>query len=179
MLAAAWLAAILAWSPLAAEAGDAGQGTLVVIVRHAEKAAEPADDPPLSATGQRRARRLAEMLADAGITGIYATQFRRTRQTAAPLAEARSLEVRVRPVTAAGIEAHADSLAAEVLADHAGGVVLVVGHSNTVGVLVKAFSGRTVEPMAESDYERIYLVRSRSPGHGEVLAAGYPPAAPD
>ncbi len=179
MLAVAWLAAALGWSPLAAEAGDADQGTLVVLVRHAEKAAEPADDPPLSATGQHRARRLAAMLADAGITGIYATQYRRTRQTAAPLAVARSQQVRIRPVTASGIAGYAADLAAEALADHAGGAVLVVGHSNTVGALVKAFSGRTVEPLAESDYERIYVVRSHAPGRGEVIAAGYPPMAPD
>ncbi len=71
---------------------------VIFLVRHAEKAASPAaaaqpshsmlgDDPPLSPAGEQRAAKLAAALAQSGITAIYTTEFKRTRQTAAPLGE--------------------------------------------------------------------------------------------
>ena len=43
-------------------------------------------DPDLSDAGRARAESLANVLKDAGITAIYATELKRTQQTAAPLA---------------------------------------------------------------------------------------------
>lgn len=54
-------------------------------------------DPPLSATGQDQARLVCSRLAAIGIDAIYVTTLRRTAQTAAPLAEALGLDVRVEP----------------------------------------------------------------------------------
>ena len=62
-----------------------------ILVRHAEKA-DTSDDTTLSAEGRARAERLAEMLAEAGISHVFATQFRRTQQTVAPVAKSRGLE---------------------------------------------------------------------------------------
>src|SRR6266404_9451335 len=60
--------------------------TFVVIVRHAEKAANDPKDPDLSSAGRARAEALAKILKDAGITAIFATEFKRTQETAAPTA---------------------------------------------------------------------------------------------
>ena len=61
--------------------------------RHEERITEifpPADDPGLSTQGQLRAQRLASMLVDvdvvAGLDAIYVSPFKRTRETARPLA---------------------------------------------------------------------------------------------
>ena len=51
----------------------------------------PADDPPLSPAGEQRADKLASMLAASNIKFIYTSEFKRTRQTAAPLAKKLSL----------------------------------------------------------------------------------------
>src|SRR5262245_18994088 len=62
---------------------------LVFVVRHAERAdagMQAQTDPPLSAAGEARAQKLAAMLADAGVENIFATQFKRTQDTAKPLA---------------------------------------------------------------------------------------------
>ncbi len=74
----------------------------VFLVRHAERAdSSPgtsptmAADPDLSAAGRARADHLAEALKDAKITAIFATEFKRTQQTAAPLAKALGLTVKI------------------------------------------------------------------------------------
>src|SRR5947208_11512637 len=65
----------------------------IFIVRHAEKAKGNGNDPDLSEVGRGRAESLAKILRDSGITDIYATEFKRTQQTAAPLAKILSLGV--------------------------------------------------------------------------------------
>src|ERR1700682_5430372 len=61
---------------------------VLVLVRHADKAAQPANDPPLTSAGMKRAQDLAAALRSAGVTFIITTQLRRTRETAQPLANA-------------------------------------------------------------------------------------------
>ena len=63
---------------------------IVVLVRHAEPAAG-GTDPGLSTAGRRRAATLAKMLAGAGITAIFTSELRRTKETAAPLAHLLSI----------------------------------------------------------------------------------------
>jgi 2,3-bisphosphoglycerate-dependent phosphoglycerate mutase len=43
-------------------------------------------DPPLSAEGERQARKVCDRLAERGVDAIYVSTMRRTAQTAAPLA---------------------------------------------------------------------------------------------
>src|SRR5438876_10437133 len=59
---------------------------VVVIVRHAEKAANGGNDPDLSSAGHARADELARILKDSGITAIFSTEFKRTQETATPTA---------------------------------------------------------------------------------------------
>ncbi|HYH44274.1 MAG TPA: phosphoglycerate mutase family protein, partial [Thermoanaerobaculia bacterium] len=113
--------------------------TTVVIVRHAEKA-DASEDPVLSAAGQKRAEALAAALDGAEVGAVYVSQFRRTRLTAGPLVGRLGLAAQARPV-GDDVAASARELATEVLTRQAGKTVLVVGHSNTVPVMVQAFSG--------------------------------------
>ena len=74
-----------------APAGDSIAGmTTVYLVRHAEKTTfAPRDpDPDISDMGKRRADALAKRLKDSGVTAIIVSQFKRTGQTAEPLAKA-------------------------------------------------------------------------------------------
>ena len=65
--------------------------TTVIFVRHAEKASMPADDPGLSPAGQRRVAELTRQLVDAdvvaGVDAVYSTPYRRTEETARPIAD--------------------------------------------------------------------------------------------
>ncbi len=126
--------------------------TTVILVRHAEKTADAGDDPGLTEEGRARAAGLAEMLSEAGITGLYASEYRRTQQTLQPLAEALGLNVTI--VSAS----EPDRLVAEVLSEHRGGSVVIAGHSNTLPQLIYLFSGAGAGTIDESDYRGIYVL---------------------
>lgn len=125
-----------------------------VIVRHAEKASDDPRDPTLSAAGLARAQRLAASLAARPLSAVYATGYRRTRETAAAAAAAHGLAVTVYD---AGQDAR--TFAAALMKRHAGGTVLVVGHSNTVPAIAAALCGCTVAPLGEDDFDRRLSVR--------------------
>jgi phosphohistidine phosphatase SixA len=144
-------------------------GTTVVIVRHAEKSTDDPRDPSLSAAGQQRARDLSIVLKDAGVTDVYVTQYKRTRQTAEPLAQASGISVIERPIDATNSATYAQDLAHEILTRSAGKSVLVVGHSNTVPDIVKALSGNAVPPITDAEYDHIYVVTIAATGSPRVM----------
>lgn len=124
-----------------------------VVVRHAEKASDDAGDPSLSEAGHASAHRLALTLAGKPVAGVYATQYRRTRQTAQPTAQAHRL-----PVVEYQAQLPVAALVRQLRAAHATGVVLVVGHSNTVPDIVASLSGKPVQPMSEQEYGVMYRI---------------------
>lgn len=131
--------------------------TTIIFVRHAEKAAQPANDPGLSAAGQRRVAELTRQLKDAdvvaGIDAIYATPFRRTQETAQPLADALNLPINT-------YDPDDDEAVLEtILKNHKGKIILVVGHSNTIPALIANLgASKNVPPIAENEYDNIYLI---------------------
>lgn len=136
--------------------------TVVVLVRHAEKAAMPANDPPLTAVGRERARALAALLGDATVGAVLHTPTARTRDTALPVAERFGLTPEVVPL--GPVAAHAQSVAEAVL-KHAGKTVVVVGHSNTVMSYIAALGGPRRLDLCDHQYEGIYTLVI---AHGEV-----------
>ena len=131
--------------------------TTVIFVRHAEKAAEPADDPGLTPAGQRRVAELTRQLRDAdviaGIDAVYSTPFRRTEETARPIAEA--LDLPVNSYDAADTEA----IMEYIVREHKGKIILVVGHSNTLPALIGNMgASKRVPQIAENEYDNIYIV---------------------
>ena len=131
--------------------------TTVIFVRHAEKATEPANDPPLSEAGKRRAAELTRQLVDAdvvaGVDAVYATPYRRTVETANPVADALGLPVN--SYDAADTEA----IMEEIVKEHKGKIILVVGHSNTLPALIGNMgASKKVPPIAEDEYDNIYIV---------------------
>lgn len=132
--------------------------TTVVVVRHAEKSTDDPRDPSLSEAGQERARALSAVLKDAGITDIYTTQYKRTRQTAEPLAQQFGISITERPINAANSATYARDLAQEIRVRSEGKGVLVVGHSNTVPDIVRLLTGIAVPAMTDDEYDHIFVV---------------------
>lgn len=146
----------------------------VVLVRHAEKEADGTEDPALTDAGRQRAADLAARLVPERVVAVYSTDFRRTQETARPIAEAAGVAVTTEPIGDAGIEAFTARMAERVRSHLAvdGGTVVVVGHSNTIPNLAAALSGEPVAPMPETEYDRVIAVVLDSAG-GQLTA---PPA---
>jgi broad specificity phosphatase PhoE len=141
--------------------------TTVVIVRHAEKAAAPPDNPPLSTEGQARAQTLARILEGANVRGVYATEFPRTQQTVQPLAERLGL-----PVTQVNA-GDADGLVKHIMSNHRGETVVVAGHSNTVPLIIEKLKGGQVPAIADTEYDRLFIVNVYRFGKARVLQLRY------
>jgi broad specificity phosphatase PhoE len=142
----------------------------VLLVRHAEKAAQPAQDPPLTDAGAARARALVAVARDAGVTAIITTQFLRTKSTAEPTATA--LNVTPEVVNAGGMPQHAKAVAEQVM-KHAGGTVLVVGHSNTIPAIVGALGAPQPKDLCDSEYDQVFVVVLGDAGPPRLIRSRY------
>jgi phosphohistidine phosphatase SixA len=156
LLLAFLAAALFSWFP----AEGAQQPTVVFVVRHAEKAKDDPRDPNLSEAGRRRAEDLAQLLSTADVTHLFSSQFLRTRQTLAPLAQQQELEIQV-------ISAHdPDKQKEALLRLPPGSVAVVVGHSNTVPAMVQSLGGapdgllhtEDGDVLHHDEYDRLFLV---------------------
>lgn len=153
MAALAITALVLA--PLPTLAAQSAQPTVVVIVRHADKAAQPANDPPLTAVGTERAAALAEFLKDANVGAVMHTATTRTRETARPTFERFGLTPEIIPSGPAPVVAAAIR---EMVAKHPGQTILIVGHSNTVMPWIAALGGPERPNLCDHQYDGLYTV---------------------
>lgn len=149
--------------------------SLVILVRHAEKATEPKDDPSLSPAGERRAQQLAEVLANARVSAIITTQYRRTQLTAAPTAKRFGITPTVINARREAPDAHVPAVLAAIQAQS--GVVLVVGHSNTVPEIVAGLSHTMPKAMCEGCYSDLFVV-STSINGAALVQSHYGVVAP-
>jgi len=142
--------------------------TTVVIVRHAEKNIEPNNpDPDLSPAGQARAQEIARIFGDSGVQAIYATQYKRTQQTVAPLANRLGLSV-----TSIDAKQSAE-LTRRILSTNRGQTVFIAGHNNTVPEIVNILSGKNFPIIPESEYDNMFIVTMYRFGKAKVLKVKY------
>jgi len=158
-------------APPTPEPSPGPEGVAVWLVRHAETAPDGTRDPGLSDAGRQRAEDLAHVLRYARVRAVFATEYRRTQETAAPLARQEGLETTVVPYGSGPLDVYTQGLVDRIRArldapdyDDSEGVV-VVGHSNTIPALAEALLGAPVPPIAEDEYDRrigILVFRDRA-----------------
>lgn len=131
---------------------DAQSITTVILVRHAEKAIDNTDDPDLKAEGFERANRLAALFKNTPIDAVYATQYKRTKNTVAPLAQQKGLEVQIyQTVNFATINAFIEK--------HSGGTIVIGGHSNTTPQIANLLTGKEeFKTFPDSEYDNIFIL---------------------
>jgi broad specificity phosphatase PhoE len=148
----------------------------VIVVRHAEKAPAPKEDPPLSPAGEARAQALLESLRDAGLTTIITTDQQRTRQTAAPLLAALHLKGEIVPRTE---QPEADARVIGQAVRKAGGTVLVVSHQLTIPHIIRDLGGPAVATVCDVEFSNLYvLIPARSPGELKLIRSHFGAADP-
>ena len=141
--------------------------TTVILVRHAEKKIEPSNpDPDLAPAGEARAQELARVFADAGITRIFATQYKRTQQTAKPLSDRTGVPITV-------LDAQQTNEVVKQIIANRGGTIFVAGHNNTVPAIVSELSGEQVPLIPESEYDNLFVVTIYRFGKAKVMKMKY------
>lgn len=141
----------------------------VILVRHAEKkiVAPENKDPDLSPAGLTRAQELARIFGNSGITGIYATQYKRTQQTVRPLAD--KLGLSVKQVEAA----KTSELVKQVRSQNAGQVIFIVGHNNSVPEIIAALGGPQLPIIPEAEFDNLYILSIQNDGSARLLKMKY------
>ena len=146
----------------------------ILLVRHAEKATDANEaGVPLSEAGAARAVRLAEVLKSAGVTAVYATDTVRARKTAEPLAKAAGLEVRIYAPKDADGKPAPGILVDRLKKEEPKGIVLVVGHSNTLPEILAALGYAAKVEIPSSQYDDLFVVTPRADGLPSVVRLRY------
>lgn len=138
--------------------------TTFILVRHAEKAMDGSEDPPLTEAGRQRAEALASLFDEIPIDAVYSTNYRRTRETARPLAIKNRQEIQL-------YEAHQEKPLLERLKEeYRGKTVLIVGHSNTIPFAVNELLGQDrLQELPESEYTKVFVVSQAHEGRARLL----------
>lgn len=154
--------------------------TTVFLVRHAEKQSN-APEAELSEAGHARAKRLAAMLAKAGVKAIYTSQVDRTKQTAAPLAQALALTPNVINVETVQVGGQMGSTVspttlknyADKIMQNAGQTALIVGHSNSVPALIAKLGVAPPVTIGDTEFDNLFVVTIYANGKAVVAQLKY------
>lgn len=141
--------------------------TTVILMRHGEKVNDGTDDPALTSQGLERATRLAELLKNTTVDAIYSSPFQRTRNTIAPLAQAKGLAVQTYdPKKPEEIDV--------ILKKHAGHTVVVCGHSNTTPRMANRLLGKAqFKDFEETEFGNLLVIDVLESGAAKVTVLNY------
>ena len=124
--------------------------TTIYFIRHAEKV-DISKNPDLSTFGLDRAAHWNEIFSDIPFDAIYSTDFTRTKQTAAPTATNKKIDITL--YVAKNIDFQ------KFKTDNLGKTVLVVGHSNTIPDFVnKLINQEKYSNIEDKTFGNLYIV---------------------
>jgi phosphohistidine phosphatase SixA len=150
----------------------------VYLVRHAERADEPRQDPPLNEKGTARSQELARILSKANIKAIITSQFLRTKQTAEPLAKLASVPVAaislsLNPSNPRQISEQSTAEVTNKILERSGESVLVIGHSNSIPDVIKMLGGDVPATIDEKHFDDLFVVTVYAKGKAKVAHMKY------
>lgn len=139
-------------------AQNAPEAGTFYIVRHADR---DGSNDALTSEGVERANHLRELMKTLQIDAIFSTDTVRTKSTAAPTATALGLEVQIYgDLTPEWFE--------QIKTEHTGKAVLIVGHSNTSGLIAKGLGGQGDFEIEEDEYQSLFVVTTGVGGAASV-----------
>lgn len=147
---------LFAFLILTLAAAAVAQDKTIILVRHAEKADATSQDPELSAEGKQRAERLVKVAGKYKPGALYSTNFKRTRDTLAPLAAKRKKTVET--YDARKPAELVDAIMKSRFERH-----IVAGHSNTIPGLANLIAKKDVfKNLDEPEYGVMWVIRIRN-----------------
>lgn len=130
----------------------AAQKKTIILVRHAEKV-DASQDPELTDSGKQRAERLAKIVKKYKPGAIYSTDFKRTRDTAAPMAARRNLKIEI-------YDAKKPAELIDTIMKSKTKRFMIVGHSNTIPGLVNLLGKKELfKNLDDAEHGVIWIVR--------------------
>jgi len=147
--------------PSLPDAGDefSNPMTTVLLVRHVEG----------GNAGKARAEKLSHVALKAGVAAIYASP---TQETVRPLADIRGLQVN------SYNSDDVQELVDKILSDHAGEVVVVAGHKETLSEIIKKFGGSPFPVIYGNEYDNLVVLTVCDPGDAKVVSLQYGESSP-
>jgi broad specificity phosphatase PhoE len=151
----------------------------VFLVRHAERADEPRQDPPLTEKGIARSEALARLLGTANIKAIYTSQFARTKLTGEPLAKqvgvpVTAITLKTSPSNPRAIaEESTQEIVEKIMSQQTDGNILVIGHSNSIPDVIKMLGGNDVPTIDEKKFDDLFIVTVYANRRAKVVHLKY------
>ncbi|WP_298953307.1 phosphoglycerate mutase family protein [uncultured Nonlabens sp.] len=137
------------------------QLTTFYFIRHAEKATGQGNDPGLTAAGKNRASQWVNYFFIKDVDHVISSDFKRTRETAAPLALSKKLPVELYDVNKVD--------GRSLLQRYRGKTVALYGHSNTINVYANALQKDSIyNELEELDYNHFFIVRVDKDGNSNA-----------
>ena len=139
--------------------------TVIYVVRHAEKdTSDPKNnDPELNAEGKQRALDLNEFLKREKLTAVFSTNYKRTMQTVASLAQRNGIPVKTYDPKNPG------AVAKLVKEEFLNKKIAIAGHSNTILGLIKAFGSiPPVDKLEDDDYDLLFTITINKDGESSL-----------
>jgi broad specificity phosphatase PhoE len=125
------------------------KATTLFFIRHAEKQNDNSYDPDLTETGIKRANNYLDYFKNIHFDAVYSTDFKRTMNTAKPIATKNNVKIIVYNPNNINFE--------EIVKEHKN--VLIVGHSNTTPNLVNKVIGKMFySQILDNNYSDVYKV---------------------
>jgi phosphohistidine phosphatase SixA len=138
--------------------------TTILLVRHAERL-NPTDTTSLSPAGFERAAELEHVIGGAGINYIIVSDKQRTAQTAGPTAA--SLGIAPVSAPASNIDAAVDSIKV-----HAGQIILLVGHADTLPRIIADLGISPPPGIGENEFDHLFII-TKNRWHTSLIALKY------
>jgi phosphohistidine phosphatase SixA len=140
---------------------------IVFVLRHAERQPDPNDD--LTPAGKKRAKLLARMLAESGISTAYHSGAVRALRTLEPLKQKLGNALTVAGIESENVQETVDA----VKSRPADEIVAVVGHSNTVGPIIEGLGGEPVGPIGSDEFDKLFILFIDPTGKVTLLRLRY------
>ena len=147
---------------------------IVFLLRHADRRPEPQDD--LAPAGVERARLLARMVGESGVSVGFCSEAVRARRTLEPLehrlGDGLTIKV-VRTDGPGGTDAHVQEIVRAVKRLPADAVGIIVSHSNTVGPIIERLGGAAIGDIAEHEFDKLFVLFIDPSGAASLLRLRY------